>query len=61
MIWAQQTTKPYKGLRKGRQWSMVYNDVERLRRQVPELSTVTPMLSIGEHRLSSATRKALAM
>jgi putative ABC transport system permease protein len=45
MIWAQQTTKPYKGLRKGRQWSMVYNDVERLRRQVPELSTVTPMLS----------------
>jgi putative ABC transport system permease protein len=45
MIWAQQTTKPYKGLRKGRQWSMVYKDVERLRRQVPELSTVTPMLS----------------
>lgn len=45
MIWAQPTTKPYKGLRKGRQWSMVYNDVERLRRQVPELNTVTPMLS----------------
>ena len=45
MIWAQQTTKSYKGLRKGRQWSMVYMDVERLRQQVPELSTVSPMLS----------------
>lgn len=45
IVWAQPTTKPYKGLRKGRPWSMVYKDVERLRQQVPELSTVTPMLS----------------
>jgi putative ABC transport system permease protein len=45
IVWAQPTIKPYKGLRKGRPWSMVYKDVERLRQQVPELSTVTPMLS----------------
>ena len=25
MIWAQQTTKPYKGFRKGRWWAMDYN------------------------------------
>ena len=37
MIWAQQTTKPYKGFRKGRWWSMEYQDLDRLRQRVPEL------------------------
>jgi putative ABC transport system permease protein len=45
MIWAQPTTKPYMGLRKGRNWSMVYRDVDRLKSQVPELEVVTPLLS----------------
>lgn len=45
IIFAQPTTKPYAGFRKERQWNMVYNDVERLKRQVPELETVAPMLS----------------
>lgn len=45
IIFAQPTTKPYAGFRKERQWNMVYNDVERLKRQVPELETVSPMLS----------------
>jgi putative ABC transport system permease protein len=45
MIWAQPTTKPYMGLRKGRNWSMVYRDVDRMKSQVPELEVVTPLLS----------------
>lgn len=45
ILFAQPTTKPYAGFRKERQWNMVYNDVERLKRQVPELETVSPMLS----------------
>ena len=45
IIFAQPTTKSYAGFRKERQWNMVYNDVERLKRQVPELETVSPMLS----------------
>lgn len=45
IIWAQPTTKPYAGFRKGRQWSMVYKDVERLKQQVPELDVVAPVLS----------------
>ena len=45
IIWAQPTTKPYAGFRKGRQWSMVYGDVERLKRRVPELATVSPLLT----------------
>lgn len=44
IIWAQPTTKTYKGFAKGRYWTMVYKDVERLKRQVPELDAVAPML-----------------
>jgi putative ABC transport system permease protein len=44
MIWAQQTTKPYKGFRKGRWWSMEYKDIERLHQRVPELDVVAPIL-----------------
>lgn len=44
-IWAQPTTKPYAGLQKGRTWSMEYQDIERLKTQVPELDVITPMLS----------------
>ena len=45
LIWAQPTTKPYDGFRKGRYWCMNYTDVERLKQQVPELDVVTPMVS----------------
>ena len=44
MIWAQQTTKPYKGFRKGRWWAMDYKDIERLRQHVPELDVIAPVL-----------------
>ncbi|MBR1388935.1 MAG: ABC transporter permease [Prevotella sp.] len=43
-VWAQQTTKPYKGFRKGRWWAMDQKDVERLRHRVPELDVVAPVL-----------------
>lgn len=45
IVWAQPTTKPYAGFRKGRYWCMSYRDVERLKEQVPELDVVTPMVS----------------
>ncbi len=45
IIWAQPTTKAYKGLRKGRQWTMEYRDVDRLKAQVPQLDVVAPMVS----------------
>ncbi len=44
MIWAQPTTKAYKGFRKGRSWHMEKKDVERLKSRVPELDVVTPVL-----------------
>ena len=45
IIWPQSTTKPYNGLRKGRSWSMNYNDVVRLKEQVGGLEEVQPMIS----------------
>lgn len=45
LIFAQPTTKPYAGFRKGRTWSMNYRDVERLRSQVPEIDVITPMVT----------------
>lgn len=45
LVWANQTTKPYKGLKKGRSWSMNYGDVNRLKDQVTGLDVVAPLLS----------------
>ena len=44
MVWAQPTTKAYKGFRKGRRWDMEYKDVARLKSRIPELDVVSPML-----------------
>ena len=44
MIWAQQTTKPSKGFRKGRWWDMDYKDIDRLKQRVPELDVVAPVV-----------------
>ena len=47
MIFAQNTTKPYKGFNKGRSWQMEMSDLQRLRQQTPELDVITPMLFGG--------------
>ncbi len=39
------TTKPWKGMKEGRRWTMTYTDVERMKRMVPELDVVTPITS----------------
>ena len=44
MVWAQPTTKAYKGFRKGRRWDMEYKDVHRLKSRIPELDVVSPVL-----------------
>jgi putative ABC transport system permease protein len=45
IIFAQPTTKPCDGFRKGRVWNMVTRDMQRLREQVPELDVITPVNS----------------
>lgn len=56
MVWAQPTTKAYKGFNKGRVWSMDDKDVERLRRSVPELDVVTPLVFMPRTRVVSGER-----
>lgn len=45
IIWAQPTTKPYHGFRKGRMWTLSTSDIQRLQEQVPQIDVVSPMLS----------------
>ena len=47
IISAQPTTKVYKGFAKGRIWRMTYQDVERLKRNVPGLDLVVPIIYGG--------------
>jgi len=58
MVWAQPTSKAYKGFRKGRYWQMDYKDVERLRQRVTELDVVTPLLFSNGGTAYFADRKA---
>ena len=64
IIFANNTSKPYKGFEKGRTWDLDYGDVDRLRSMVPELETVTPSVSLwgksvtrNEHTSSRAVVK----
>ena len=45
IVFAQKTTKPYAGFRKGRSWTMNYDDIERLKAQVNGLDIVAPVLA----------------
>ena len=61
IVWAQPTSKSYKGFAKGRRWYMVYQDVKRLKEQVHELDVVAPMLQsfngtavVGDHKATAS-------
>ena len=59
------TTKPWKGLKEGRHWTLSYKDVDRLRMLMPELETVTPVVSrwgqtvLYEKKTASCTIKGV--
>ncbi len=64
IAFANATSKPYKGFKKGRTWDMTYEDVERLKNLVPELETVSPTVSLwnrtvtcGDNSYSGAVLK----
>lgn len=42
---SNRTSKTYKGFQKGRNWNMEIKDMERIRRAVPGIETLTPMNS----------------
>ncbi len=46
-IWTQQTSKPYKGLPKGRRFNFKLDDVAALRNDFPQLKYVSPRNQLG--------------
>ncbi len=41
-MWAQQTSEPYKGFKRGRQWNMDSDDLTFILNNVPEVEYITP-------------------
>jgi len=52
------TSKPYKGFKKDRTWNLEYADVDRLKAMVPELETVSPLVSLWGQTVSRDEHKA---
>ena len=46
ICFANNTSKPYKGFKKGRTWDLTLTDVDRLKIMVPELDVVSPSVSL---------------
>tara|TARA_R110002051_G_scaffold10175_6_gene38769 strand:- start:16033 stop:17292 length:1260 start_codon:yes stop_codon:yes gene_type:complete len=58
-MWGQGTSKPYKGLPKGRRVQFKLEDVEVLKQQIPELKYVSPRNQLGGYTgANNVTRKA---
>lgn len=45
IMFPSRTTKPWQGYKQGRTWNLNYTDIDRLKQMVPELETVTPIVS----------------
>ena len=58
MIFSNKTTIAYDGFRKGREWTMTDDDIYRLRHQVPELETITPMVFAGSRTIVYGDKKS---
>ncbi len=58
IIFPQATTKAYHGFRKGRTWSMTYQDITRLKQQMPEPDIVSPMLTLWGKTATFRDKKA---
>jgi len=56
IVFPGQTTEPYHGLKKGRQWALRLSDVERLKSQVPELDVVEPVITFWGKKASYSSR-----
>jgi putative ABC transport system permease protein len=57
-VWAQQTTKAYKGMKPNRSFNYNMGDVEALK-QLPELEVVSPLNQLGGHEGTNNVLKGL--
>ena len=45
IMFSSNTTKPWQGFKQGRYWNLDYTDIGRFKQMIPELETVTPVIS----------------
>ena len=58
-IFANNTTKPYMGFRKGRQWTMVYKDVARIKANIPGIDICTSVLMQFNNKIIFSDKKTV--
>ncbi len=58
-MWTQVASKPYKGMPKGRRYSFEIEDVDAIKRSVPELRIVSPRNQLGGFRGSNNVVRGL--
>ncbi|MBM1106008.1 ABC transporter permease [Aurantibacter crassamenti] len=46
-MWSQQTSEPYKGFERGRRIRFTTDDVELLKKQIPEIDIISPRIQLG--------------
>lgn len=49
-LWTQSTTKPYKGLPRGRSFNFLEDDIKAIKDNVPELDVLAPSAQLGGYR-----------
>ena len=54
-VWTEQTSEPYKGFKKGRNWNMENSDIPILINKIPEIQYLAPVL-FGGGRSNNVTR-----
>ena len=57
VIAAAPTSKPYKGFESGRNWSLDLNDMERIKKSVPGVKVVAPMVSVMSNSVTFKEKK----
>jgi len=55
-VWTEQTSEPYKGLKKGRSWNMENEDISVLINKIPEIQYLAPVLFGGGGGTNNVTR-----
>ena len=58
-LWTQSTSMPYSGFNRGRRFNFHNEDVEYIRRNIPEVAILSPRAQMGGHRGSNNVVRGL--
>ena len=58
-LWTQSTSMPYSGFNRGRRFNFHNEDVEYIKRNIPEVAILSPRAQMGGHRGSNNVVRGL--